>query len=108
MEQVGPVNQPLVIFKHFRIAPDGELKHYRRGKDSKNQPLTPWTPRERGGMTICYLYQKDNDNFIGMGMAHCSLKDQFCYRIGRLISEGRARKTVSIKGEMMRIKGDGV
>jgi len=92
MEQVRPVNQPLVIFKHFRIAPDGELKHYRRGKDSENNPLTLWTPRERGGETVCYLYQEDK--LVGMGIASCSLKDQFCYRIGRLISEGRARKTM--------------
>lgn len=95
MEQVGPVSES-IVFKHFRIDPNGELHHYRRGKDRKSDtPLTSWTPRERGGMTICYIYQ--DDDLVGMGMAHCSLKDQFVYRIGRDIAKGRALKTKRLR-----------
>jgi hypothetical protein len=35
----------------------------------------------------------ENNNLMTVGIANCSIKDQFCRRKGRLVSQGRAAKT---------------
>lgn len=54
-------------------------------------------PAVRGGMTICTVEGEDSAGrkLIGRGAAFCSLHDNFCYRIGREIAEGRARSNVA-------------
>jgi len=78
------------IFRHYRVDVDcDELVHYQRG-------TTWWTPHPKGGFTECYLQRKRDDGkdgeLIGYGFALCSELDQFCYRTGRSIARGRARK----------------
>jgi len=76
-------------FRHYRV-PDlfGGLEHYQRG-------ATLWLPAPRGGFTECYLQRKTDDGtgeLIGYGFALCSMLDPFCYRTGRSIARGRAKK----------------
>ena len=89
-------------FKHYRVnfyppyqfeesryleRQDIPVFRYHRGESD-------WTPFERGGLTICEI-RDDAGNIIATGEAECSLKDAFCYRIGRQIAEGRARKRLN-------------
>lgn len=52
----------------------------------------------RGGMTIAYVYRKEDLEAGGIaiavssGVAHCHSKDNFDKRIGRAIALGRALK----------------
>jgi hypothetical protein len=59
--------------------------HYTRGESK-------WEPTIYGGLTICYVYR--GDEMVAIGEAQCSTKDQFCYRIGRMIARGRALKNL--------------
>lgn len=73
-------------------------KHYRWeycGDD--NYILAPYSrtlkrfyPESKGGETECHLVLRDGTEIVGV--AQCSLKDNFCYRIGREIALGRALK----------------
>lgn len=59
------------------------LYHYQRGQSG-------WKPAVHGGLTACYVY--NGDTVVATGEAECSIKDAFCYRIGREIARGRALK----------------
>jgi len=58
------------------------------------QPYTrdnkPFDPHERGGITTCEIV--DDGEVVAQGVAYCSPKDAFCYRVGRAIAGGRAAK----------------
>lgn len=83
------------IFRHYRVVKflNGELVHYQRG-------ATQWIPAPRGGFTECFLQRKtdkgENGELIGYGFALCSVLDPYCYRSGRQISRGRARKMAMV------------
>ena len=44
---------------------------------------------KRTGRTICVIWDQDNRY---VGIARCSKRDQFCEKLGRVISYGRAKK----------------
>jgi hypothetical protein len=88
------------VYQHFRfptvwhnvisladsiIGRHGEAFHFQRG-------TSQWTPMPRGGYTRCYVY--DQDYLMATGLAECSPRDSFCYKIGRDISRGRALKAL--------------
>lgn len=85
------MDEPAIVFKHYRYPlskgtwPQNKLFHYRRG-------WSDWEPTPRGGMTECYV--KRGDEVVATGVAVCSKKDAFSYRIGRAISRGRALKSL--------------
>ena len=74
-------------FRHYRIWADSSLLlHYQRG-------ASRWFVQPRGGFTECYIHtSNDEHELIGYGFALCSRLDPYCYRTGRDISRGRARK----------------
>jgi len=81
-----------IVYKHYRIHLGDPLNvdcYYRRGQ-------TEWEPAPRGGITECGIYDRDGI-CITYGKARCSLKDAFCYRVGREISRGRALKSLREK-----------
>ena len=98
-----------VVYKHYRRPPTisqaremrepwipnevetfcgrhGLAYHYQPGNGNGE-------PSPRGGYTFCYVYDQDK-NLVSMGLAECSPKDSFNYKIGRDISRGRALKTL--------------
>ena len=84
------MNISRIYYKHYRYkhnmpvsVHDVGLRHYTQGK-------TKWQPACRGGKTECHLVL-DNDTEI-VGVAECSPKDAFVYKVGRDISLGRAMK----------------
>jgi hypothetical protein len=90
-----------VVYEHYRVdAATGELKRYYQGcSEASEKHPGDWSPAERGGETICYIYPegKETDtrmmeDLLSCGAAKCSLKDAFSYRLGRQISYGRAMK----------------
>jgi len=87
-EEVEEVKEAEVnyTFRHYRVSILGELVHYQRG-------ITKWLARPRGGFTECFLQRKDSSELVGYGFALCSNQDPYCYRTGRQIACGRARKT---------------
>jgi hypothetical protein len=77
-----------VVYRHFRYPETNPtlLLRYFPGD-------TLWKPASRGGWTICEVLDRYGD-IVAHGEAHCSLKDAYCYRIGRDISRGRALKVL--------------
>ena len=51
-------------------------------------------PFPRGGKTVCLVTLSDGRK--AEGVALCSMADQFCYRIGRDISKGRAMHALGV------------
>lgn len=78
-------------FRHYRIWENSSLlMHYQRG-------ASKWFVQPRGGFTECYIHTSDDEHrLIGYGFALCSVLDSYCYRTGRDISRGRARKMMEI------------
>jgi len=82
-----------VYYRHYRYATiNGQidfdaliygLQHYNRRK-------TKWQPSTKGGKTECHLVLEDDSEIVAI--AECSFQDNFCYRLGRIISYGRATK----------------
>jgi len=82
-----------VYYRHYRYATiNGQidfdaliygLQHYNRRK-------TKWQPSTKGGKTECHLVLEDDSEIVGI--AECSLQDNFNYKIGRQIAFGRAVK----------------
>jgi len=62
------------------------LELYRRGVGFQDEDI----PAARGGITFYDIF--DGTILIATGCAYCSYSDNFCYRRGRLIAEGRAKK----------------
>lgn len=87
-----------VYYKHYRyfdtehngnfVTDDVEIiRPYTRGQ-------TAWQPTCKGGRTECHLIVNEQLEIIGV--ANCSLKDNFNYRLGRAIAFGRAMKKYNI------------
>lgn len=51
---------------------------------------TKWQPTCMGGLTECHLVLENEIEIVGI--AECSLKDNFVYALGRTIAYGRAMK----------------
>ena len=51
---------------------------------------TEWQPAVNGGKTECHLVLDNGVEIVGV--AECSMQDNFCYATGREISKGRALK----------------
>jgi len=62
------------------------LELYKRGVGFQDGDI----PAARGGRTFYDIF--DGHILIATGCAHCSYSDNFEYRKGRLIAEGRAKK----------------
>lgn len=98
------MNDLKFVYKHFRFVKScfipntedqwrgrhGFASHYQRGESD-------WTPRERGGYTLCFVYNSDGE-MVSSGIAECSPLDAFNYRIGRTISRIRARAALTETG----------
>ena len=74
-----------IKYEHYRCDLLGVLRRYYRSN-------TNWTPVSRGGMTICTISVGGKEF---QGIAKCNHYDAFCYRLGRTIALGRARKEES-------------
>lgn len=74
-------------FVHFRVDESGKVKPRRR-KDN-------WRPAERGGGTLCMLW--DGDKLVATGFSECSPKDVFCFNIGRIVARARALSALTGK-----------
>ena len=74
---------------------DTILVHYRPGKGKNGKRLTAWQPLPKGGMTVC-LIVSDSDEVVSMGVALCSPRDNFCYRVGRDKARDRAEESEAI------------
>ena len=79
-----------VYYKHYRYFdfnghPDlyYEVQHYNRRK-------SVWQPSTKSGKTECHLVLEDDSEIVAI--AECSLQQNFNYRLGRIISYGRATK----------------
>lgn len=73
--------------EHFRFIESAELPGlYNLVRYRRSTP--PGRPLERGGVTRVNLTLADGQVF--QGVAVCSLKDGFSYRMGRQIAVGRA------------------
>jgi len=55
---------------------------------------TKQPPRSKGGRVICTITTKDDSQYSGE--AHCSCSENFCYKRGRDISLGRAKKLMEV------------
>jgi len=75
------------VYRHYRYDQYGTLHHYQQGQSE-------FEPAARGGETHCFVKDADS-RVVATGVAHCSLKDTFCYRLGRNISKGRALKRLT-------------
>jgi len=92
-------------FQYFRIPdiyelPDKgkpEVYHlslYERGNGFIDENATTSRtvpPTSKGGHVTCRILDNNGD-LIAYGNANCSYADNFCYRIGREIALGRAKK----------------
>lgn len=76
-------------YRHFRphvlALPDS--KAYKCGGYMRG--VTQWKPRDQGGATLCFVFNND-DEIVAWGLTLCCMKDNFCYRHGRIVSKGRA------------------
>lgn len=73
------MNSTTVFFKHYRYPTQmpNHLIHYSRNKST-------WEPLPKGGETHCIVIR--NGARLGVGIAQCGSKDNFCYRDGRLVA----------------------
>ena len=81
-------------FMHYRQPDDHPFTFSFSPQDADNWNHS--TVRVKA-VTVCHLEDEDGE-IVAEGMAFCSLKDQFSRKKGRLISEGRARKALKMKG----------
>jgi len=72
-------------YMHYRYDTRGMLRRYYRGR-------SPWSPKGKGGLTICVV--TTDTGLIGVGEGACSLSDAFCYRTGREIAREKAEREV--------------
>ena len=97
-----------IVYQHYRfskypqpcddefVGRHGAAYRYQRGHEVCDQvpngPVkvrkTRWQPLPRGGYTLCMVYD-DNRELVATGVAECSPKDSFCYKVGREIAHGR-------------------
>ena len=104
------------VYKHFRfgwiadnltVDPCLELHRGRHGVAGHYQrSVSKWTPREKGGYTICYVYSGVVEKqLLAIGTAECSPKDNFCYRTGREIARGKALLELGAAKVVARTRG---
>ena len=104
------------VYKHFRftggyVPPlDVQRKNGRHGTACHYQrSVSKWTPAEKGGYTICYIYSHQPENvLLATGIAACSPKDNFCYRAGREIARGKALLELGAAKVVARTRGSDV
>ena len=60
-----------------------------------NRDFTRISPHSRGGKVCCYI--GNETGCAASGIANCSYADNFCYKIGREIALGRAKKQLKEK-----------
>lgn len=84
-----------ITFEHYRISKDDPTKTLQRYYPSKFK--TNFTPIEKGGATVCTI---ETDTLRIVRRADCSSKDNFCYKTGREIAFGRARKAYETLSEI--------
>lgn len=68
------------------------LERYYRGKGF--HMLGDVEPYPKGGLTICKVYNGRGEEILE-ARARCSIKDNFCYSLGRKIAKGRALKALT-------------
>ena len=73
------------------------LYPYERGKGFAHIYMTQFLPTSKGGRVVCYI-ANNNTWATAAGIADCSYADNFCYKIGREIALGRAKKQLE-KGD---------
>jgi len=96
-----------VQYKHFRIPeiwfeamydnglrkgspPINSLSIYSRKQKGFTNPFeSQYYPSSRGGMCECVIYDP-NSNMWFVGRSWCSLTDNYCYSIGRVLAYQRA------------------
>lgn len=79
-------------FKHYRYTMQDlffmGLTHRKGDLLPYSRRVTFWEPATKGGQTQCVL--ELDDGKVIVGIAYCSKEDNFCYKIGRKVAEGRA------------------
>ena len=88
-------------FEYFRV-PEGfdipkkgkpasrDLIKYFRGEGFDEPYVKEALPSSKGGQVCCSI--GDETGTAAYGVANCSYADNFCYKIGREIALGRAKK----------------
>jgi hypothetical protein len=97
---VGPVQRIKemgysVRFEHFRPKALQGVKRkatYTLGFLRYMRGVSSWEPYPRGGLTLCKIFKDGQEEPVVEEKAECHIRDSFCYRLGRLISAGRALK----------------
>ena len=86
-----------VQVKHYRMVPgiNTRPRRYFRGFGFKDAGFNGIAPSVMGGRTVAYV---DVDGHVYAALAECSMRDQFNYRLGRLIATGRLRKRLEQEG----------
>lgn len=77
-----------VYVSHYRYDGEGELRRYLRSKPNDFEP-SPF-----GGETVVEIVDQ-RTGVSATGIAFCSTKDQFNYKMGRKIAFGRAMKLMT-------------
>lgn len=67
---------------------------YVRGDGFLNNNDIKIPPLSKGGKVVCTITAKDEEQYIGE--AYCSCSENFCYKMGRDISLGRAKKQMEV------------
>lgn len=78
-----------VYVRHWRMDEQNELRQYGR---SNNAYFYPTTKGGKTEVTIQVFDEHDDPVIKFVGVANCSMKDNFCYKLGREIALGRATK----------------
>lgn len=82
----------VAYYREPRYFLEGHWRRYYRGHGFDG---LEGGPKERGGQTCAEVHIGGH---IYVGWAECSLKDSFCYSIGRKIAVGRLRKKIERLG----------
>ena len=94
-------------FQYFRVPDKYELPSkgkpnpyflslYERGKGFNSTHNKTIPPTSKGGYVNCHVFDSDGI-LIASASANCSYSDNFCYKIGREIALGRAKKQLEKK-----------
>ena len=73
----------------------GHLYRYKRGIGFSKNGFYNYRPLSKGGQVICSIGNENGRS--AFGIANCSYSDNFCYKIGREIALGRAKKQLKEK-----------
>ena len=67
------------------------LVSYARGYGFVNMSKS-CKPNSKGGGVDCFVIRKEDEKILAEGQSNCSYADNFCYKLGREIALGRAKK----------------